>query len=137
MKAAGSAMLALAATIFVAEMATACGDQIAGTARRIENAKYEIVFRSAPAPIETGKHFSLDFAVCPRGSAPEPEAMRVDAVMPEHRHGMNYRPVVVARGNGLYRADGLMWHMPGRWELRFDVVTTAGVERLVATTELE
>ena len=130
-------MLALAATIFVAETADACGEQIAGTARHIENAQYEIVFRSAPAPIETGKYFSLDFAVCPRGNAPPPEAIRVDAVMPEHRHGMNYRPVVVPRGNGLYRADGLMWHMPGRWELRFDVVTAAGVERLVATTQLE
>jgi hypothetical protein len=57
--------------------------------------------------------------------------------MPEHRHGMNYRPVVVARGAGLYRADGLMFHMPGRWEIHFDVVTAAATDRLVATTQLE
>jgi hypothetical protein len=95
------------------------------------------VFSSTPAPIETGKHFSLDVAVCPRGSAPSPEAVRVDAVMPEHRHGMNYRPVVVPRGAGLYHADGLMLHMPGNWEFRFDVVTAAGTERLATTIQLE
>jgi hypothetical protein len=133
----GAAFIACMATIFAAGTAAACGEQLSGATRRIEDARYEIIFSSAPAPIETGKHFSLDFAVCPRGGAGSPDAVRVDAVMPEHRHGMNYRPVVVARGGGLYRADGLMFHMPGRWEIRFDVVTAAGTDRLVATTQLE
>jgi hypothetical protein len=133
----GAAFIACAVMTFAAGPAAACGEQISGATRRIEDARYEIVFRSAPAPIETGKHFSLDFAVCPRGGAGAPDAVRVDAVMPEHRHGMNYRPVVVARGAGLYRADGLMFHMPGRWEIHFDVVTAAGTDRLVATTQLE
>jgi len=137
MRAANAVALALAATVFAAGTAAACGEQITGATRRIESASYEIVFKSVPGPIETGKHFSLDFAVCPRGGAHQPDAVRVDAVMPEHRHGMNYRPVVVARGGGLYRADGLMFHMPGRWELRFDVVTSAGTERLPAATQLE
>lgn len=133
----GAAIVSCAATIFAAGTAAACGEELSGATRRIEDARYEIVFRSAPAPIETGKHFSLDFAVCPRAGAGPPDAVRVDAVMPEHRHGMNYRPVVVARGTGLYRADGLMFHMPGRWEIRFDVVTAAGTDRLVASTQLE
>jgi YtkA-like len=137
MRVAGSAMIAGAATILAAGSAAACGEQLPGATRRIEDASYEIVFRSAPAAIETGKYFSLDFAVCPRGGSRPPDEVRVDAVMPEHRHGMNYRPVVAARGTGLYRADGLMFHMPGRWEIRFDVVTAAGVDRLVATTQLE
>jgi hypothetical protein len=133
----GAGVIACAATILAAGSAAACGEQLSGATRRIEDARYEIVFRSAPAPIETGKHFSLDFAVCPRGGAGAPDTVRVDAVMPEHRHGMNYRPVVVARGAGLYRADGLMFHMPGRWEIRFDIVSAAGTDRLVATTQLE
>jgi hypothetical protein len=45
----------------------------------------------------------------------------VDAQMPEHRHGMNYRPTVSATGNGRYVAEGLLFHMPSRWQLRFDV----------------
>ncbi len=137
MSAAGARALSAALTMFFAATVCACGEEISGAKRRIENANYEIVFSSAPGPIETGKHFSLDFTVCPRGRARPPESVRVDAVMPEHRHGMNYLPVVVARGDGRYRADGLMLHMPGHWEIRFDVVTAAGIERLVATTQLE
>ena len=34
---------------------------------------------------------------------------------------MNYRPSVVALGPGRWRADGMMFHMPGRWEVRLDV----------------
>jgi hypothetical protein len=117
--------------------AGACGDDLGDRSRRIENAHYAVVFRTVPEPIEVGAHFSLDFSVCPRGDAPEPRAVRVDAQMPEHRHGMNYRPVVVARGSGMYRADGFMFHMPGRWELLFDVVTRGDAERLTAALRVE
>jgi hypothetical protein len=34
---------------------------------------------------------------------------------------MNYRPTVEARGDGRYRASGLLLHMPGRWQLTFAV----------------
>jgi len=43
----------------------------------------------------------------------------------------------VVRGAGLYHADGLMLHMPGTWELRFDVVTASGTDRLATTIQLE
>jgi hypothetical protein len=117
--------------------ADACGDDLGDRTRRIENAHYAVVFKTVPDPIAVGTHFYLDFAVCPRADAEDPRAVRVDAQMPEHRHGMNYRPVVVARGPGAYRADGLMFHMPGRWDLSFDVVTRAGSERLIDTLRLE
>ena len=137
MRAVVAAVWACTATLFVAGEASACGEQLSSPKRRIENEKYEIVLSSHPAPIETGKHFTLDIAVCPHGAAELPETVRVDAVMPEHRHGMNYRPVVVARGPGLYRAEGLMLHMAGNWELRIDVVTAAGIERHTTTIQLE
>jgi hypothetical protein len=41
--------------------------------------------------------------------------------MPEHRHGMNYAPSLQALGDGRWRAEGLLWHMSGRWELRFEL----------------
>ena len=61
------------------------------------------------------------------------EALTVAATMPEHRHGMNYRPSVTAAGAGMYRADGLLLHMPGRWELMFGVRTGGWTERLTAS----
>lgn len=137
MNAMRSGALAGALALAAAPLAWGCGAQLRGTTDRVENARYEIVFAPIPAPIEAGKHFSLEVVVCPRAGALPPVALRVNALMPEHRHGMNYRPTIVARGAGSFRADGLMFHMPGRWEIQFDVVTASGTERLAATTELE
>jgi len=57
--------------------------------------------------------------------------------MPEHRHGMNYRPTVATSGEGRYRAEGLLFHMPGRWQLLFDVERGGRTERLAADILLE
>lgn len=46
------------------------------------------------------------------------EIVEVDAEMPTHRHGMNYRPRLTMLAPGQARADGLMLHMPGPWRLR-------------------
>ena len=64
-----------------------------------------------------GQPFALDILVCPAAA----ELVRVDARMPEHRHGMNYRPSLAPQGLGRWRAEGLLWHMAGRWELELDV----------------
>jgi len=120
----------------VATDAAGCGEGLASVTGRARSAHYEIAFATLPAPIATGAHFTLDIAICPRGAAAVPRALKVDAVMPEHRHGMNYRPTVAARGPGAYRAEGLLFHMPGRWDLLFDVDTGAGTERLTATLQL-
>lgn len=77
------------------------------------------------APIAVGRHFALVVQVCPSGA----RLVRVDATMPEHRHGMNYRPTLSALGDGRWRAEGLMFHMAGRWELRFDLDDGAGGRR--------
>ena len=83
---------------FAADAASGCGDTL-GETRRIEGANYTVAYRTVPDPIRVGAHFALDFAVCPRAgaTAAAPRSVRVDATMPEHRHGMNYRPVVTAR----------------------------------------
>ena len=84
------------------------------------------------APIAVGRHFAIDVRLCPASAV----LTRVDASMPEHRHGMNYRPSVKPLGDGRWRAEGLMFHMPGRWELQFDVQAADGSERLLDTIEL-
>ena len=99
-------------------------------------AHYVIAYKTAPAPIKMGEHFALDLTVCPIGNAPAPRTVRVDASMPEHRHGMNYRTTITARGPGRYRAEGLLFHMGGRWEIAFDVVTASATERITSAIEL-
>lgn len=86
---------------------------------RAESAGIVVVFRTLPAVIEIGRHFVVEAAVCADGAAAA--LTRLDAEMPEHRHGMNYRPTLEAKGAGRYVATGLLFHMPGRWQLQFDV----------------
>ncbi|WP_425261708.1 hypothetical protein ACPOLB_12585 [Rubrivivax sp. RP6-9] len=78
------------------------------------------------AAIAVGRHFTVEVQLCPAGAA----LARVDATMPEHRHGMNYRPSLHPLGDGRWRADGLMFHMAGRWELRLDVAHGGRTETL-------
>jgi hypothetical protein len=104
-------------------------------ARRVEAQGVVVFYRTVPA-IEVGRHFAVEAVVCAPPPAPI-TAVRIDAHMPEHRHGMNYRPTISARGNGLYVAEGLLFHMPGRWQLLFDVERGGRTERLEAEIELE
>lgn len=82
----------------------------------IREGPVQVQWRAQPA-ITVGKPFALDITVCPAAA----ELLRVDASMPEHRHGMNYRPSLAPQGPGRWRAEGLLWHMSGRWELRLDL----------------
>jgi YtkA-like len=118
-------------------VALACGEGLARPARRIEDAQVLLVYRTAPDPVKAGRHFAIDFAVCPRGRVAAPDEVRVDAHMPEHKHGMNYKPSVTALGNGLYRAEGLMFHMPGRWELVFELRGAGTPQRLAQTLQID
>jgi len=85
---------------------------------RLESAKYALAYQVAP--IAVGQHFAIEIGACAKAGTP-PQALSVDARMPEHRHGMNYRPEVKRLAPGRWRAEGLMFHMPGRWELAFFV----------------
>lgn len=114
MKAVLLAALALAA----AARADACDPGLAN-ARKVEGTAFAVAWVVDPAALKTGEFFAVEAAVCANGGAVS--ELRVDAVMPEHKHGMNYRAVVKAVGAGRFRAEGLLLHMPGVWEFSFDV----------------
>jgi hypothetical protein len=119
--------------------AAACGSGLPGTPQRIENERVVLAWRSDPAPIPLGRHFRLELELCPRAGMPMPAELRVDALMPEHRHGMNYRAGIVPLGGGRFRADGLLFHMPGRWDLVFELRDSPAAvpQRLVHTIQLQ
>jgi hypothetical protein len=102
-----------------------------GAAERLQSATHTIVYRAEPG-LEVGKHFALELAVCP-----PPKEVRVDAWMPAHRHGMNYRPSLQSLGGGRYRAEGLLLHMPGRWEFLFEVRGAGKTERFGHGVQVE
>jgi hypothetical protein len=107
----------------------ACGGALGPGARVANTPSYAIAYRADPAPIPLSRHFALDVIVCPTAGVAAPAGLEVDAVMPAHKHGMNYRPQVAVAGPGRYRVEGLLFHMSGEWELRFDVAGPKGRER--------
>ena len=94
-----------------------------------------VAFVPQPAAVPVGRHFEIRFVVCSGSAARADAKVKVDADMPAHRHGMNYRASVSALGGGVQRADGLMFHMPGTWRVIFDVALDGRTLR--ATREIE
>ena len=112
----------IAAALFLAANGVAAQGcpELAG-AQKVESERYVVAYRPRPDRVVVGKHFAVEFTVCAKSGQPAPEAVRVDGYMPEHRHGMNYRAVVKPAEGGRYVADGLMFHMPGKWDFIFEV----------------
>jgi hypothetical protein len=129
-------VVALALALAVGSAAAADCSAPAGftPAGRIQSRDTVLLYRTVPPRIEIGKHFAVDAVVCTK--AP-PRALRVDAQMPAHRHGMNYRARVTPQGDGRYRAEGLLFHMPGEWQFVFDLERPGGTERLTAAVTAE
>ncbi len=124
--------LSAAALLLAALPVTAqtCTPRLEG-GKSIEAPRHTLAYRTDPAKVVVGKPFAVDLVVCPRQAGARIEEVRVDGHMPEHRHGMNYKASVKAQGEpGRYRAEGLMFHMPGKWEFLFDVRDATGMERL-------
>ena len=89
-------------------------------------------WRTEPKSLRVGQPFSVLVSLCPA----QAQLLRVDAHMPEHRHGMNYRPTLQPLGAGRWRAQGLLWHMPGRWELVLETSLAEQPQRLAQSIEL-
>jgi len=124
-------LLALALSLLLAFPAWAdCPlDLGRGTGWVVFSDHYMIAFRPEPMRIEVGEPFALLFNICTKDGNPA-ELVAVEATMPEHKHGMNYRPTIVSAGDGRYRAEGMVFHMPGRWEVAMDVRAGEESERL-------
>ena len=106
------------AAAFTAVPSWACPlpPQAAGESR-LAQGELQLVWKAEPERLLVGRPFALTLQLCP----PAARLLRVDATMPEHRHGMNYRPSVADLGASRWRAEGLLWHMAGHWELAFEV----------------
>lgn len=85
-----------------------------------------LAWKVEAAGIVVGEPFVLLLRTCPDDA----QVLRVDATMPAHRHGMNYRPAIESQGAGRWRVEGLLWHMAGRWALRVDLRLPAEPDRI-------
>lgn len=116
------------------------GDVGTPTRRTCSNGGRYFITVRAPDPFPLNQLFTLD-ATVELGCDPPRHAvdaqLRVDAAMPEHRHGMNTATVVTRQEDGRFAVQGLLLHMPGRWELFFDVTDGGVTERAQLDVVLE
>lgn len=87
--------------------------------------------------IPMAKHFALEVQLCNKDGVSAARLLKTDATMPEHRHGMNYRPAITPMGAGRFRVEGMMFHMAGHWELAFEVRTGKELVRLTHDVQIE
>jgi hypothetical protein len=100
-----------------------------GTGIVIFSDLYMLALRPDPLRIEVGQPFALLMNVCTKGGEPA-ELVRVEATMTEREHGMDHAPTVTPNGDGRYRVEGLLFDLPGSWEVAFDVRSGGEVQRL-------
>ena len=105
--------------------------------QKVESPRYSLAYRTKPAPVRLGEHFSVEVIVCPKSGQPAVESLQIDGFMPEHNHGMNYKAVVKPSGNGRFEAAGLMFHMAGRWDFIFEVRGGGKTDRITHSVMLQ
>jgi hypothetical protein len=124
--------LVMAALTGAAPAALACGEFLPAASRLLAAPAspaaegWQLALVPQPAPLAVGRQLALDIVLCPPPGQAPPASLAVDAWMPAHRHGMNYRATLRALGDGRYRAEGLLLHMPGHWQLTFEWPAAAG-----------
>jgi hypothetical protein len=114
-------LLALILALCVcSEAAAACPSDGEGFAH-LATAEAEIAYRWEPREIKVGQFFEAEVVACRARGAGAINRIVIDAQMPAHGHGMNYRPKATRAGPDRFRFTGLMLHMAGAWQLTFDV----------------
>jgi len=132
----GAAVLA-AALSGAQAMAAACEPaSIGANAVRVAGRDFVVDWRVEPAPLRLGEFFAVVVSACERRGQ-RVSRVRVDATMPAHQHGMNYAPTVTSDAGGVFRASGLLLHMPGHWEFTFDLAGDTTREMLRSAVELK
>ena len=119
-----SALLALASLLASAgplSAATGCLPPDAGAEMKSATPlPVAAALRIRRSPVRVGAPFVVELRVCSLDGKPI-ERIAIDATMPAHRHGMNYKPEIVDLGEGRHEAKGFLFHMPGRWEITLSV----------------
>ena len=110
--------LLIAALCCVPVSAVACS--LENASRLVSDDGVVLLYRLKSPPLSVAQHFSLQFRACHGDQALAVENFKLDAVMPAHQHGINYHASVRSQADGLVEAGGLLFHMPGHWQVIVD-----------------
>jgi hypothetical protein len=109
-----------------------------GGKRQVESngGAYAVSLQTSPDPVPMNQPFSVSFTVAPKSPGAD-FTVEVDARMPAHGHGMNVAPKLTRAPDGSYRADGMLFHMPGHWEMYVDITRAGRSERAQVDIDLK
>lgn len=98
--------------------------------------RYLVCWRTATGKVPRNEDFELEVWVLRDGVAVPGAELTVNAWMPDHGHGMLRLPRSARRADGSFRVEGMLLHMRGLWQLRFDVLEGALSEAAECALEL-
>ena len=88
-----------------------------------------IEYTTDPSPIPLSEDFVMRTRVTDiDGRWIEDATVVVSADMPAHGHGMNTMPTTEYDREGWYVTEGMLFHMPGDWQIVIDVTADGTVE---------
>ena len=99
-----------------------------------------VQWRPLQWPIPIAEPFDLEVDLAAPPERIEGATVIVDAEMPHHGHGMNLVPLIrkIEGYEGQrWLVEGMMCHMPGRWEFSVDLLKDGRMERTQWTVELD
>lgn len=101
-----------------------------------ERGSYAISYDTSPSPIPMNKPFEMNVTVSGKGPGNRTRKLdlEVDAGMRQHNHGMYVAPKVESLGDGRFKVRGMLFHMPGEWQISF--VVKRGIMREKAEQEV-
>jgi len=97
----------------------------------VENDQYTAVIKNLE-PVKVSEPLTVLVTVC--GEVSAIDEFTLDASMPVHGHGTNYQPnikkVESESDYALYQVEGIVLHMPGKWQWDMEIGSTSGKQTL-------
>lgn len=98
---------------------------------------YRLRAATEPVTLVFGERFAIRVHAERADGGPFEASLAVDARMPEHGHGMNREPRIERLEDGDLRITNMLFHMPGYWEVYFDLTRGAITERAQFSVEVD
>jgi len=98
---------------------------------------FTVDVQTSPSAIVVNQPFDVTVTVTPKSAAAGPLEVIVDARMPAHFHGMNRVPKMTRGSGNTWKAEGLLFHMSGHWELYVDITQSGTTERAQLDVDLK
>ena len=94
--------------------------------------KYVVAIAPLADPIVIDKMHSWEVKVSsPAGEPLDHARIVVGGGMPQHGHGLPTQPRITRElGNGRYLMEGMKFSMPGWWEIKLDVQSVNGADKV-------